>query len=228
MGTLVVAAHPDDEVLGCGGTIASLAAREDVWIGILGEAPSSRYAARELAPASDNDESRAQALAAGKILGASEVLFAGLPDNRFDGVPLVEMAKTIEGWVERFRPETIYTHAPGDLNMDHSLAFRSVLIATRPVAGGHVKQVLSFEVPSSTEWAFQSLSPAFSPNTFVEIGGTIDKKISALEAYETEVRPFPHPRSPEALRAIARRWGSVVGVEYAEAFQLIRSIQTPH
>jgi LmbE family N-acetylglucosaminyl deacetylase len=225
MGILVVAAHPDDEVLGCGGTIAGLSAREDIWIGILGEAPSSRYAARELAPAIANEESRAQAQAAGRILGASEVVFASLPDNRFDSVPLVDMAKTIEGWVERFRPDTVYTHAPGDLNMDHTLTFRSVLIATRPMPGSQVRQVFAFEVPSSTEWAFQSLSPAFRPNTFVDITDTIDAKLRALEAYKTEVRPFPHPRSPEALQAIAQRWGSTVGVQYAEAFQLIRSIQ---
>ena len=225
MGILVVAAHPDDEVLGCGGTIAGLSAHRDVSIGILGEAPSSRYPARELAPPGANDESRAQAQAAAHILGASDVVFAGLPDNRFDTLPLLEIVKTVESWVERFQPEVIYSHCPGDLNMDHSLTFRAVLIATRPVPGSSVQQIYAFEVPSSTEWGFQSLSPAFSPNTFVSITNTMERKVLALEAYRTEVRPFPHPRSPEALRAIAQRWGSAVGVPYAEAFQLIRSVQ---
>jgi LmbE family N-acetylglucosaminyl deacetylase len=121
----------------------------------------------------------------------------------------------------------VYTHHPGDLNIDHALTYRAALTATRPLAGSVVRELYSFEIASSTEWAFQSLTPAFRPNTFVDVSTTIEQKIRAMEAYEREVRTFPHPRSPEALRAIAQRWGSVMGTQYGEAFELIRAVRRP-
>ena len=121
----------------------------------------------------------------------------------------------------------VYTHHPGDLNIDHALTYRAALTATRPLAGSVVRELYSFEIASSTEWAFQSLTPAFRPNTFVDVSTTIEQKIRAMEAYESEVRTFPHPRSPEALRAIAHRWGSVMGAQYGEAFELIRAVRRP-
>lgn len=226
---LVVAAHPDDEVLGCGGTLASLAAsgdRNEIYVGILGEGISSRYASREQAPRAALLWLKAQARAANTAWQARTVEFGGLPDNRFDDVPLLEIVKRVERWIEAWRPEVIYTHHPGDLNIDHSLTFRAVLTATRPMAGAPVKDLYAFEVPSSTEWAFRRIEPSFRPNVFVDISKTIDVKVEALQRYEEEVRVFPHPRSPEALRALARRWGSAVGVPYAEAFELIRSVRS--
>lgn len=222
---LVVAAHPDDEILGCGGTIARLAREgSDVRIAILAEGMTSRYAKREDADTSQMRHLHSRAEDAARAVGAKELILEKLPDNRLDSVPLLEVIKTVEALVDRFRPEIIYTHHPGDLNVDHGIVHRAVLTATRPLQGQCVRQIYAFEVPSSTEWAFHNLEPSFRPNVFVDISDTLDVKISALNCYDTETRPFPHPRSPEALRAIAARWGSVVGFQAAEAFELVRSV----
>ena len=222
---MVIAAHPDDETLGCGGTIAGLSEYDALIICILGEGVTSRYASREEAPKSAITLLENQAKAAGQILGASSLIFGGLPDNRFDSVPLLDITKIIEGWIAEYDPDVVYTHCAGDVNVDHCITYRSVLVATRPTSNCQVRELYSFEVPSSTEWAFQTVSPSFHPNTFVDITKTIDRKIRALEAYESEIRTFPHPRSPEILMSAANRWGSVISVEYAEAFQLIRSVK---
>lgn len=226
MNILVIAAHPDDEVLGCGGTIARLAAEgHRVSILILGEGISSRYNDPHEADPVLLKQLHAQAEAIGKFLGAAEVSLAKFPDNRFDTVPLLDIIKTVEAHVERIKPETIYVQHGGDLNVDHALTFRAVLTATRPMKGGSVKRVLAFEVGSSTEWAFQRFSPVFRPNAFQDITSTLEKKIAAMAMYEGESRPFPHPRSAQAIRAKAQTWGSVTGCDAAEAFDTIRDIQ---
>lgn len=222
---LVVAAHPDDETLGCGGTIAHLAGEHEVHVVILGEGISSRYANRQAAASTELRRVQDEARAAATLLGARVVEFGGLPDNRFDELPLLDVIKRVERWVEEIQPQAIYTHHPGDLNIDHLFTFRAVLTATRPTQGCPVREIYAFEVPSSTEWAFQRFEPIFRPNVFRDISATLETKIRAMQTYTSEVRPSPHPRSPEALRAIARRWGSVVGSEYAEAFELIRWVQ---
>ncbi len=222
---LVVAAHPDDEVLGCGGTIARLARTHDVHIGIMGEGISARFTQRSDAPSAELQRLQEQAQAVASALGARSVQFGGLPDNRFDEVALLELVKLIERWIQALKPQIVYTHHAGDLNIDHQFAFRAVLTATRPMQGATVRELYSFEVPSSTEWAFQRMELAFRPNVFVDIAETLEAKINAMQRYSGEMRPFPHPRSAEALRAIAQRWGSVIGVEAAEAFELIRSIR---
>jgi LmbE family N-acetylglucosaminyl deacetylase len=223
---LVVAAHPDDEVLGCGGTAARLVQEgRDVYFAIMGEGITSRYPQREQADASQLEQLHRQVHAAAGKLGVKEVFVHHLPDNRLDSVPLLDVVKLVEDLVDRVKPEVIYTHHPGDLNIDHGVIYRAVLTATRPTAGQPVREIYAFEVPSATEWAFQSLEPSFRPNVFVDIRATIDAKIEAMERYESEARKFPHPRSPEALRALATRWGSVVGCPAAEAFELVRSIR---
>jgi len=222
---LVVAAHPDDEVLGCGGTIARLSKEgHEVTVAILAEGVTSRYGNRSAAPAKVLKELHAQARQAGKILGATEVRLHRMPDNRLDTVPMLDVTKTIEKLVGEIRPQVVYTHHPGDLNVDHEVVARAVLTATRPVAGHSVRELYFFEVASSTEWAFQQLGDAFHANAFVDIRATLETKIQAMACYKGESRAFPHPRSPEALRAIAQRWGSVVGCEAAEAFQLVRAL----
>jgi LmbE family N-acetylglucosaminyl deacetylase len=226
MNIMVVAAHPDDEVLGCGGTMATLAKENNVIVAILGEGATSRDEDQTEAPDDAVSKLQKEARSAASILGVSEVVFGGLPDNRFDSRPLLDLIKIVEGWLEHFQPEVIYTHHGGDLNIDHTQTFRAVLTATRPMEGHSVRDLYSFEVASSTEWAFQSISPAFVPNTFADITNAIEQKINALAAYEGEVRPFPHPRSSDNLRATARKWGAASGFGYAEAFQLIRSIRT--
>ena len=226
MNVLVVAAHPDDEVLGAGGTIARLSREGNgVTILILGEGVTSRYPEREATDPGLVTALADQAKESTRLLGARECVCHGLPDNRFDSLPLLDIVKVIEEWIERVQPQALYCHHPGDLNVDHAITARAALTATRPLPGCIVKELYAFEVPSSTEWAFQRLSPAFSPNVFMDISGTLDLKLKAMKVYERELRPFPHPRSPEALEAIAKRWGSVAGVAAAEAFELVRSIR---
>ncbi len=226
MNVLVVAAHPDDEVLGCGGTIARFSAEgHAVTILILGEGITSRHARRE-----DADEAllrvhQERAAQAGRLLGAREVKMLGLPDQRLDTLPLLEIVHALETEIKRVQPEVVFTQHGGDLNMDHVITFRATMTATRPMAGCPVKRLYSYEVGSSTEWAFQQFEPRFNPQVFFDIGAQLETKIAAMQVYESEARAFPHPRSPEALRASARRWGSAAGVDAAEAFCCVREIR---
>jgi len=222
---LVIAAHPDDEILGCGGTAARLVTEgREVHFAILGEGMTSRHANRSDTEASQIAALQAKAHVAAAKVGVKSLVLHNLPDNRLDTVPLLDVVKLVEDLVDRIRPKVIYTHHAGDLNVDHGVIHRAVLTATRPVPGQPVQQIYAFEVPSSTEWAFQRIAPCFRPNVFIDITRTLEAKIAAMECYETEARKFPHPRSPEALRAIAMRWGSVAGCGAAEAFELVRLI----
>lgn len=220
---LVVAAHPDDEVLGAGGTIAKLAAAGyRVEIMILGEGATSRSTRREKTDSGAVTALAKAARRAAKRLGADQVSFLGLPDNRFDSVPLLEVIKPIEAQIAKLKPELVFTHHGGDLNVDHVVTHRAVLTATRPLPGEGVRAVYAFEVLSSTEWSFQQFAPGFAPNVFVDIEDTLPAKLAAMAEYESEARPFPHPRSAEAITALARLRGSTAGYPAAEAFVLIR------
>jgi LmbE family N-acetylglucosaminyl deacetylase len=226
MNVLVVAAHPDDEVLGCGGTIARLTQEgHDVNVAILGEGITSRYDKRGQADQTHVEALQECSQQVAELLGVKDLFAYDLPDNRFDTIPLLDVIKIVEELVERVQPQVIYTHHNSDLNVDHVMVHRAVLTATRPMVGRPVKDIYAFEVPSSTDWAFGQFPPAFRANVFVDIGDVLSVKLQAMVLYESESRAFPHPRSPEALRATARRWGSVVGVECAEAFELIRSVR---
>lgn len=219
---LVVAAHPDDEVLGCGAAIAKHKSRGDaVWVLILGAGITSR---RNL---SENQKTKALAAlkrdaeAAHKILKTDRLIFKNFPDNSFDCVPLLEIIHAVEETAEKFKPDVIYTHHGGDVNVDHRLVSEAVEATARPLKSPIKREVLSFEIPSSTEWNF-SKRPAFRPNVFCEIDqGTLDKKIRALKKYRSEIRRFPHPRSPEYLRALSVVRGGQSGFHLAEAFELI-------
>ncbi|MCB2198762.1 PIG-L family deacetylase [bacterium] len=223
---LVIAAHPDDELLGCGGTIARLAlAGQDVHIAIFGEGITSRQKARDDADSAELDTLHTTAHQVAHHLGAVSLDLFKLPDNRFDTVPMLEVAKQIEELIERYQPRVVFTHSGGDLNVDHVVLHRATLTATRPMEGHPVKDVYCYEVASSTEWTFQQFSPVFRPSLFVDISEQLERKVEGMALYESEAREFPHPRSGDALRAIARRWGTVVGLQAAEAFELIRSVR---
>lgn len=223
---LVIAAHPDDEVLGCGSTILRLAQEgHEVYIAILGEGITSRYKQRKDAEMREVEKLKKTSRKAGRMLGAKKVFFFALPDNRFDTVPLLDVVKKIEGLITKLKPSVVFTHHSSDLNIDHSLVHRAVLTATRPTAGMPVKSIYMFEIPSATEWAFGQFKPVFCPNVFYDIGQFLDAKLEALQLYESESRNFPHPRSKETLISLSRKWGSMAGVRAAEAFELIRSIK---
>jgi LmbE family N-acetylglucosaminyl deacetylase len=226
MKILVVAAHPDDEVLGCGGTMARFVQEgHEVHIAIMGEGITSRHAQRQEVDPEQLLRLHRQAQAAASTLKAKDVVLCSLPDNRLDTVALLDVVKLVEDLLRKLKPEVVYTHHPGDLNIDHGVVHRAVLTATRPTPGQTVREIYAFEVPSSTEWAFHRLQPSFHPNVFIDVHGTLEAKIDALACYESETRNFPHPRSPEALRAIAARWGSVAGCQAAEAFELVRWVR---
>ena len=227
MNVLVIAAHPDDETLGCGATIARLTREgHDVYIAILGEGVTSRYSQREEADRAIVEALHARSREVAQLLGAKDLFMYSLPDNRFDTVPLLDIIKIIEDLVARLNPQVVYTQHGGDLNIDHATLYRATLTATRPLSGTAVKELYAYEVASSSEWAFQQFAPTFQPNVFVDISDTLEKKIEAMEIYESEARAFPHPRSPQALRAIAQRWGSVAGLQAAECFQLVRWVRS--
>ncbi|MEN3305267.1 MAG: N-acetylglucosamine malate deacetylase 1 [Micromonosporaceae bacterium] len=219
----IFAAHPDDETLGAGATIAKLAKTEDVHVVVLGDGITARVECRDERDAVT--ELYADARVATSALGVASLTCLGLPDLRFDTLPLLEIVWQVEKVVRELRPTVIYTHHQGDLNRDHELTARAVLTATRPMSDCPVADIYAFEVPSSTEWAFSRSGPPFRPNVFVDVTDSIDQKVHAMECYRSERRDFPHPRSGEALRAIARRWGSVVGRDYVEAFELLRSVR---
>lgn len=226
MRVLVIAAHPDDEVLGCGATISKLAGQGyEVHIAILGEGIASRYKNREEADKGLLEAIKNISRQAGDLLGAKELYMRSFPDNRFDSVPLLTIIKEIENLIEKVQPQVVYTHHGGDLNIDHVITARAVITAARPLAGCPVKEIYAFEVPSATEWAFNQFKPEFRPNTFIDVSQTLEVKIKAMLLYKGEVRSFPHPRSTEALRAIAGKWGSVAGVQAAEAFELVRKVE---
>jgi LmbE family N-acetylglucosaminyl deacetylase len=222
---LVVAAHPDDEVLGCGASVAKHAAQGDrVWTLILGEGITSR----SNLPAKEKTrlltKLRGCSRRANAVLQVEKLILKHFPDNRFDTVPRLEIIRTIEKTVELFHPDTIYTHSPIDLNIDHQITSEAVQTACRPVPGASVRQILAFEVPSSTEWRFDAVK-SFHPNTFADVAEFLDKKVEALANYKTELREFPHPRSQEYVRALALVRGGQAGFNGAEAFCLLRSME---
>ena len=225
---LVVAAHPDDEMLGCGGSIAQHALDSDeVHVLILGEGLTSRRATsdQQKTPAKVS-ELASCARKANDLLGVSSLQLKGLPDNRLDSVDLLDIIHLIEESIDRFRPEIVYTHYGDDLNIDHRRVHEAVVTACRPVPQGCVKTLLFFEIPSSTEWQIPRETHGFVPNWFNDVSVTLEKKLLALACYESEIRPWPHPRSIKGVEHLARWRGATVGVEAAEAFVLGRAVRS--
>lgn len=220
---LVVAAHPDDEILGVGGTMARHAAEgAQVRVLIVAEGATSRHASRNEGLAGEERTAlQAAAATAAAIVGSQPPLFLGLPDNRLDGLELLDIVKPIEAVVAEAAPELVYTHHVGDLNIDHRIVHRAVLTACRPQPGSPVRGIYCFETVSSTEWAGAA---TFSPTRFVDITPFMDRKMEAVEAYGSEMRAFPHARSRDAVRALAQWRGATVGHPLCEAFEVLREI----
>ncbi len=162
-------------------------------------------------------------ISASKILGYKDIYFGEFPDNRFDSADLLDIVKSVENFLEKLRPDIIYTHFGGDLNVDHQVTNQAVLTAARPQGDYSVREIYAFETVSSTEWNFGSRK-VFCPNVFVNIEGYFQKKCDAMSKYTSELRMFPHPRSLQMLEITARKWGGAVGRQYAEAFELLRRV----
>jgi len=217
MKVLVVAAHPDDEAAGAGCAIARHVALGDaVSTMFLTDGVSARATARD----ADAAFRRRCAEKAAAILGYHDLHFHSFPDNGLDTVPLLEVVRAIEKVAADIEPDIVYTHHGGDLNVDHKVALRATLTCFRPLPASGVRRILAFEVPSATGWDFDG--PMFAPNVFVNAEGLLVKKLDALDAYEAEIRPFPHARSRMSLEARAVAWGSQAGIVVAEPFLLIR------
>jgi LmbE family N-acetylglucosaminyl deacetylase len=209
---LVISPHGLDEALGCGGAMARHAAEGDaVHVLILFGDGTGRDAAR-----------RINAQKAAKILGAHPPRFAGFPENRSDTIPLIEIVGAIEKCASELKPEVVYVSHGGNLNIDHRTSFRAAVTAFRPLPGSSVRAIYTYEILSSTDWAPQDAGTAFQPSRFVEITGQLARKLEALKAYGDEMRPAPHARSMEGVRALARLRGGTIGVDAAEALGVVR------
>lgn len=223
---LVVAAHPDDEILGCGGTIARhVQAGDTVNVLVLGEGVTSRNMVRDREQCAAEIAALQQAAqAAHHLLGVHAAQMLDLPDNRFDTVAFLDIVKAIEKVKGTWKPDVVYTHHQADLNIDHRLTLQAVLTAFRPLPGERCRRICSFEVLSSTEWGRAGGQAAFSPAYFVDIAAFLEVKVAALKLYASEMRAFPHPRSETAVRVSAQRWGATAGVPAAEAFEVVRHL----
>ena len=235
MKILIIVAHPDDEVLGMGGTIAKHSKNgDDVTVAYLTTGITARRSS-DYRNSSSYDLSKnniqknkkqisqlqVNAKESSKILGVKKTIFYDYPDNELDSIPLVKIVKTIEEIISKEKPDMVYTSHSKDLNIDHRITCKATLIACKSTSF-LIKEILCFEIYSSTEWTF---SYDFKPNYFVDIEKELNKKMNAMKKYKNEIRKFPHPRSLENIKNSAKRWGTVCGFNAAEAFQIAHKIQ---
>lgn len=218
MNVLIVSAHPDDEYLGIGGTlIKHLDAGDRVTVALVCEGVTVRQHTSHL-----HQEDSAERAA--RVVGLHDLRRLGFPDQRLDTYSQIELNTAFEALIAEVAPAVIYTHFWGDANRDHQIIADAMLVAARPKPGCVVRRILVFETPSSTEWSPAGLRPAFAPTCFVDISVQLERKLAALACYDTEMQPFPHPRSLEAVAYRARHWGSTVGVLAAEPCMLVREL----
>lgn len=221
-------AHPDDELLGLGGSMNRLISEygATVHVVILGEGITSRSEQRNVKEWEEQLRvHRENIRQAQSKIGFHSVSIYDFPDNRFDSVALLDIIKVVEKEKEEFKAEVVFTHHGGDVNVDHQRTFEAVITATRPMKHELVKTIITFETPSGTEWRAPTDPRHFLPNFFISISEeNLNQKTLGMECYEFEKRAYPHPRSPEALKIQAQRWGVAIGSELAEAFCLVRQV----
>jgi len=215
---LVVCAHPDDETLGLGGTLANHSKNgDDILVIFFANGQYGRDESKAGIKKRENQSKRAC-----DILGIKNLKFYNYDDQLLEKIPLIELTSKIELVIKKFQPTILYTHYSGDMNQDHRRVFEAVLISSRPKPSSKIKKLICFETPSSTEWG--NSQDGFIPNLFVDIENVIQKKIDAIKQYGNEVENFPHPRSVEAIISRAKYWGSTVGLPKAEVFLIVRQV----
>jgi len=214
---LVIAPHPDDEVLGCGGTIAKHVRKgNEVYLCVVTKTYPPEWSEGEA------QERKEEVFQAAKTLGIKQVHFLDLPTVKLDTIPQKELNELIAQVIDKVKPQILYIPHKGDVNKDHQAVFDAVMVAIRPKPNSTLEKVLSYETLSETEWAAPTVESAFIPNTYVDISETLDTKLEAMQEYRRELKQFPHPRSLEMLSALAKLRGSTIGVKAAEAFMLVR------
>lgn len=215
---LIIAAHPDDEILGCGGMIIKNLNTSKIKVIFLTNGVSARNLIKKKVK-----ERKNECLKLFKYLKIDKPIFFNFPDNQLDKIPLLKIIKKIENVLRKFNPDEVFTHYENCLNVDHQIAYKATITACRPIKTNNVKKIFSFEVLSSTEWAlFQKKN--FQPNYFVNISKIMSKKLDCIKFYKSELRKYPHSRSLEALKSLAKYRGITSGFRYAEAFILVRSL----
>lgn len=212
---LVIAPHPDDEVLGCGGTIAKYSKKgNEVYLCIVTKAYTPDWSKEFI------ENRRKEINKSNKILGIKKTYFLNFPTVKLDTIPQKELIKSISGIIKKTNPDILFVPHRGDLNKDHCLVFEASLVTARPTNGRIRNMILSYEVLSETDWG-QAITP-FIPNIYVDISETFKRKLEAMKAYKSELKEFPHPRSLEMIKVLAKKRGSEAGFKFGEAFMLIR------
>tara|TARA_B100001123_G_scaffold421177_1_gene528441 strand:- start:480 stop:1166 length:687 start_codon:yes stop_codon:yes gene_type:complete len=220
---LVVASHPDDEILGCGGTLYNLKKKGAKISGLfLSDGESSRKHPKIHKLILNRKK---QAIKAGKVIGIKKIIFGNFPDNSMDSVPILKIIQFIEKQIKIIKPDVVFTHFESDLNVDHQITSKAVVTACRPIKNQTVKSILFFEILSSSEWNISIKNKSFKPNYFVDITKSINFKLKALKHYKREMRKWPHPRSIEGVKLLSKTRGSTVGLSHAEAFILGRHVE---
>jgi LmbE family N-acetylglucosaminyl deacetylase len=225
---LIIAAHPDDDILGCAGLLSkNRNTGKEFRVIFIAEGTSCRFSSEVINSIEVKDEILKRnnfGIDALKFLGVNDYRFFDLPCGRLDTIPIIEINKIIESEITEFQPDTIFTHSEHDTNNDHRIVNRSTMMATRPIPGRLVDKIFSYEILSSSEWNFGS--KFFEPNYFVELSEqNVIEKAKALNFYKTEIKNYPYPRSEEGIKTICKQRGMQVGVNYAEAFKLLKSIE---
>ena len=217
---LVIAAHPDDELLGCGGTILKhVDNNDDVYVIFMTDGVSARgknYLKVK--------KRKRQAIKVSKLLNTKSTIFLNFPDNKMDSIPLLKIVKRLEKLILKLKPKTIYTHFSDDLNKDHKITFEAVNVACRPINNCSVKKIISFEILSSTEWKLNNSKKKFNPNLYINIDKYLIKKLAALKIYTDEIKKFPHSRSLKGIQTLANFRGLESGLNCAEAFYINKEI----